>query len=134
MPKFKKRLTKDYSRVSHNSNSNQYKSKSTKSKHFLYKGRKTDKTNHRESNIDKRNSEKCKSEVNQYWQILTSLKTFLQQQMNNFQAGHVHYKISEWEKLNSDKEILQNVKGPKFPFYIQPEMKPNYNFQKLSGQ
>ena len=100
----------------------------------MYKGRKTDKTNHRDSNVDKRNSEKCKSEVNQYWQILPSLKTFLQQQMNNFQAGHVHYKISEWEKLNSDKEILQNVKGAKFPFYIQPDMKPKYNFQKLSGQ
>ena len=54
--------------------------------------------------------------------------------MNNFQAGHVNYKISEWEKLNSDKEILRNVKGAKFPFYIQPEMKPKYNFQKFSGQ
>ena len=36
-----------------------------------------------------------KSEVNQYWQKLRSLKTFLQQEINNFQAGQMKYKICE---------------------------------------
>lgn len=36
-----------------------------------------------------------KSEVNQYWQKLRSLKTFLQQEINNFQAGQMKYKIRE---------------------------------------
>ena len=39
--------------------------------------------------------ENVKSVVNQYWQILPSLKTFLQQKMNYFQVGQVNYKISE---------------------------------------
>ena len=51
-----------------------------------------------------------------------------------FQAGQVKYKISEWEKLTSDKEILQNVKGAKIPFEIQPTVKPKYKFQKFSDQ
>ena len=54
--------------------------------------------------------------------------------MNKFQVGQVKYKISEWEKLTSDKEFLQNVKGAKIPFDIQPEMKPKYEFQKFSDQ
>ena len=33
-----------------------------------------------------------KSEVRHYWQILSSLKSFLQQEINNFQAGQVKYK------------------------------------------
>lgn len=33
-----------------------------------------------------------KSEVSHYWQILSSLKSFLQQEINNFQAGQVKYK------------------------------------------
>ena len=54
--------------------------------------------------------------------------------MNNFQAGQVKHKLSEWEELTSDKEILQNVKGAKIPFDIQHEMKPKYKFQKFSDQ
>lgn len=72
-----------------------------------------------------------KSEVSHYWQILSSLKSFLQQEINNFQAGQVKYKnkISEWKKLTSDKEILQSDKGAAIPFDILPEMKPIYNFK-----
>ena len=54
--------------------------------------------------------------------------------MNNSRAGQLKHKISEWEKITSDKEILQNVKGAKIPFDIQPQMKPKYNFQNFSDQ
>ena len=30
--------------------------------------------------------------------------------------------------------MLQNIKGAKILFEIQPKMKPNYKFQKLSDQ
>ena len=64
-----------------------------------------------------------KSEKNQYWKILPSLKTFLHQEMTSGgQAGQVKYEISEWEKLTSDKEILLSVKGAKTRFDIQPEI------------
>ena len=54
---------------------------------------------------------------------MPSLKTFLQQGMTSGgQAGQVNDEISEWEKLTSDKEILQIVKGAKTPFDIQPEI------------
>ena len=54
--------------------------------------------------------------------------------MNNFQAGQVKYEITEWEKLTPDNKILQNVRGAKTPFIIQPDMEPRYKFQKFSDQ
>ena len=64
-----------------------------------------------------------------------TLRNLLQQGVNEFKAGQVKEHFSNWQKITSDPEVLQNIKGTKIPFITEPKMdkipiNPNFSAEK----
>ena len=63
------------------------------------------------------------------------LRNLLQQGVNEFKAGQVKEHFSNWQKITSDPEVLQNIKGAKIPFITESKMdkipiNPNFSSEK----
>ena len=60
----------------------------------------------------------------------------LQDQVNKFEAGQIRFSLNEWEKITSDTNILDMVKGVHIDFSKEPEQKevfqPVFNKEETS--
>ena len=73
--------------------------------------------------------------VSSYKASVDTLRNLLQQGVNEFKAGQVKEHFSNWQKITSDPEVLQNIKGAKIPFITEPKMdkipiNPNFTSEK----
>ena len=77
----------------------------------------------------------ARKNVSSYKASVDILRNLLQQSVNEFKAGQVKEHSSNWQKITSDPEVLQNIKGAKIPFITEPKMdkipiNPNFSSEK----
>ena len=77
----------------------------------------------------------ARKNVSSYKASVDILRSLLQQGVNEFKAGQVKEHFSNWQKITSDPEVLQNIKGAEIPFITEPKMdkipiNPNFSSEK----
>ena len=77
----------------------------------------------------------ARKNVISYKSSVDILRNLLQQGVNEFNTGQVKEHFSNWQKITSDPEVLQNIKGAKIPFITEPKMdkipiNPNFSSDK----
>lgn len=58
--------------------------------------------------------------VNEFLTFLPVLKEYLNQQIRHFKGGRLAHLYHEWEKITSDREILDRVSGQRIEFETEP--------------
>ena len=63
---------------------------------------------------------KCASNVIIFLECLPQYKEYLYQYVRHFKAGYLSQRISAWEEITSDQEVLKTVQGMKLEFEESP--------------
>ena len=77
----------------------------------------------------------ARKNVSSYKASVDIIRNLLQQGVNEFKVGQEKEHFSNWQKITSDPEVLQNIKGAKILFITEQKMdkipiNPNFSSEK----